>query len=76
MIDLLFWMFILFVAWQLLGSVLYFKYGIGKRWFHDVMGWCVPYGEIHADEVNMHSHCKYCNKHILQDSQGNWFPIE
>lgn len=54
---------------------LYLKFGIGKWFYHDFLGWHTPgkYSAITSDGVNTHSTCKYCHKRIMQDSQGNWF---
>ncbi len=45
-----------------------------KKWFHDLMGWHLPKeGDIKTDGFIEVSHCKFCGKEIMQDSQGNWF---
>ena len=53
----------------------YFKFGFGKRLFHDVCGWHTPTEteENTFDGCSKHNHCKFCGKEIMQDSQGNWF---
>ena len=53
----------------------YFKFGLGKWFFHDIMGWHIPdRGEKKThDGLSYHSRCKHCGKEIMQDSQGNWF---
>lgn len=61
---------ILYVA-----SLLYFKKGLFKSWFHNVLEWHIPSNEISFDGTSFESRCKYCKKHILQDSQGNWFTL-
>lgn len=48
-------------------------YKIGNKLYHDLFGWHKPSDEITYDSCNVHSHCKFCGKHIMQDSQGNWF---
>lgn len=51
-----------------------FKFKPFKRIFHDVLGWHEPIdNEIEFYGCGYSSHCKYCGKEILQDSQGNWF---
>ena len=55
--------------------ILYEKFGWFKGFYHDVLGWHKPIDEHWPDELNMHSVCKYCGKHIVRDSQGNWFEI-
>ena len=54
-------------------SVLYLKLGIGKGFYHDILGWHKPDGTEGFDGCSRHSICKYCGKNIMQDSQGNWF---
>jgi hypothetical protein len=46
-----------------------------KRFCHEFMGWHEPAesGDVYFDGLSFHTHCKYCGKEILQDSQGNWF---
>ena len=48
---------------------------IFNRFFHDVMEWHLPdQNEPEKfDGVNIHTHCKFCGKEIMQDSQGNWY---
>ncbi len=41
---------------------------------HDVLGWHKPNKMITRLGVNNVSYCRYCDKRILQDSQGGWFP--
>ena len=47
------------------------------KWFcHDIIGWHTPKEEsIEIDKYGFQysATCKYCGKHIIQDSQGNWF---
>jgi hypothetical protein len=45
-----------------------------ERFFDAKLGWHVPIEEtIHADPFGFQfsATCKYCGKHIIQDSQGN-----
>lgn len=51
----------------------YFKFGIGKWLLHDIMHWHLPDETNSFDGCSIHSYCKFCNKEIMQDSQGNWF---
>ena len=46
-----------------------------KKIFHDFLGWHKPAGWKEFDGCGFVSVCKVCKKHILQDSQGNWFEI-
>lgn len=45
------------------------------NWFyHDVLEWHLPDGKPQEfDGCSIHTHCKFCGKEIMQDSQGNWF---
>ena len=56
-------------------SPFYFKYGFGKWFYHDFLGWHAPDKTERCmyDGLSMHSHCKFCHKEIMEDSQGNWF---
>lgn len=56
-------------------SPLYLKWGVGKWFYHNVLGWHMPKeNEKNSfDGCSEHNHCKYCDKDIMQDSQGNWF---
>ena len=47
--------------------------GIFKIFYHNVLGWHKPDNKESFDGCSFHSHCKYCGKEIMQDSQGNWF---
>lgn len=59
---------------MLVGTVLYFKFGFLKIWYHDVLGWHTPDDSPqHSDGCSKHATCKYCGKDIMMDSQGNWF---
>ena len=54
---------------------IYIKFGIGKWFYHDLLGWHEPDAKevVEYDGVNTHCVCRHCKKHIMQDSQGNWF---
>lgn len=62
-----------FVLIFLVPIILYETLGWFKRFYHDVLGWHKPTDEKEFDGCNICSHCKYCGKEIMQDSQGNWF---
>lgn len=52
----------------------YLKWGVGKRLFHNLMGWHLPENEKNELlGVNITSKCRLCGREIMQDSQGNWF---
>lgn len=53
----------------------YFKFGFGKKFYHDVLNWHRPIEteENTFDGLSVHNHCKFCGEEIMQDSQGNWF---
>ena len=54
--------------------ILYFRKGLFKRWFHDVLHWHVPDNSPKwSDGCSTHAKCKHCGADIMQDSQGNWF---
>ena len=53
--------------------IIYMKTGKFKHWYHDILHWHEPDQSIIYKGLNTHSKCKYCGKHIMQDSQGNWF---
>lgn len=43
-------------------------------WFyHGIMGHHRPKEIVFYDGCSIHSRCRFCNKEIVQDSQGNWF---
>lgn len=65
--------FVVICSLFLIGSALYCKLGIFKKFYHDIFGWHIPSNELTFDGCNMLSKCKHCGKHIIQDSQGNWF---
>ena len=56
--------------------IFYFKKGWFKKFYHDIIGWHYPdpHQKLKADDDRIL--CKYCEKEILQDSQGNWFLID
>lgn len=65
-------LFILFII-----TILYINKGIGKWFYHDILGWHMPYtsGKYKCtfDGLSLKTLCKHCGKEIIQDSQGNWF---
>ena len=43
-------------------------------WFyHDILGWHKPDSSRYYDGCSAHSHCRFCGKEIIRDSQENWF---
>lgn len=65
---------VLSILWLYLGSWLYFKFGFGKRYYHDILGWHTPDDSPQwFDGCSEHARCKHCGQEIMQDSQGNWF---
>ena len=66
---------ILIILSPLILAPFYFKFGFGKRLFHDAWGWHIPIEteEDTFDGLSAGNHCKHCGKEIMQDSQGNWF---
>ena len=43
------------------------------KWFCDKMGWHLAPTQIGFDGCSLEGTCPRCGKHVLQDSQGNWF---
>jgi hypothetical protein len=43
------------------------------RFMCDTMGWHKSNGTATFDGCSLHSVCPYCEREVLQDSQGNWF---
>lgn len=68
---------VLFLIWLLGLAWIFTPFRPCKWFFHDILGWHEPDPRkgIEMDPycVNIHGTCKYCGKHITQDSQGNWF---
>lgn len=65
---------ILFLFW--ITGIVWFlghPFKAGVWFFHDIMGWHYPDDSSSFDGCSVHSHCRYCKKEIMQDSQGNWF---
>lgn len=54
---------------------LYNEFGWFKHFYHDFLERHKPTDECFSDELNTHGICKYCGKHIVRDSQGNWFEM-
>jgi hypothetical protein len=42
-------------------------------WFCEKMGWHKPPERVGFDGCSMEGFCPRCGKHVLRDSQGNWF---
>lgn len=68
----------IFMEIFLLGSILYTALGWFRFFYHDKLKWHIPdkRSKISSDGYNIHANCKYCGKHIMRDSQGNWFSQE
>ena len=65
-----------FIILFVIGCLLYKKFGWFKIIYHDTLDWHEPISKesrLYKDNVNDYSICKYCGKHIIKDSQGNWF---
>lgn len=62
---------LLMLVW--VGGIVYLFTGLGKRLYHDLIGWHQPDNSRSFDGCSEHSRCKYCGKEIMQDGQGNWF---
>ena len=46
-------------------------------WFyHGALHWHRPDETEFNDGCSFHSHCRFCGKEIMQDSQGNWFTFD
>lgn len=64
---------IFFVVW-LLQVIWWIHPYKALNWLcHDLMGWHKPDNTYSFDGCSEHSHCRFCGKEIMQDSQGNWF---
>lgn len=43
------------------------------KWFCDKLGWHLEPKEKSFDGCSLEGICPRCGKHVLQNSQGNWF---
>lgn len=43
------------------------------KWFCDNLGWHLAPSKQDFDGASFNGECPRCGKHVLQDSQGNWF---
>lgn len=57
-------------------AILYLAIGWNRWLFHNILGWHKPIKEKTFKGINIISRCRYCEKEIAQDSQGNWFEVE
>lgn len=75
MISIILLAFAVLYCITLVGGLIWLAYPfkLGTPFFHDILGWHRPNNELTFDGLSEHSHCKFCNKEIMQDSQGNWF---
>lgn len=55
-----------------LGLVITDNYS-NNTWFCNSMGWHKKPKKIGFDGASLQGVCPRCGKHVLQDSQGNWF---
>lgn len=63
---------IIFVIWIPIG--IYFKFGIGKKFFHDILKIHIPNREtIDHDYKYEYSICKYCNKNLIKKNKKTLF---
>ena len=68
--------FIIIMASVWTGGAIYLisRGRIFNRFYHNILNWHLPDNEPQEfDGCNIHAHCKYCGKEIMQDSQGNWY---
>lgn len=49
--------------------------GVIRRFLCEFLGWHRPKDVVGFDGCSLTSRCRYCNKRIMQDSQGNWYSI-
>lgn len=71
-ILLVFWG-LYFLLW-IMGVVwLIHPYRMMTWFFHDLLGWHKPNERESFDGCSVHSHCRFCGREIMEDSQGNWF---
>ena len=67
-------MVLLGIALLIIGSTLYFKFGLFKTYYHDCLGWHTPDDSLsYSGGCGRHTKCKHCGKDIMKDSQGGWF---
>lgn len=59
--------FILTIIWDI------YPFKILKPLCHDILKYHLPDDKMTFDGASMCSHCRFCGKEIMQDSQGNWF---
>lgn len=48
-----------------------------KKWMHDQVGWGYPDGIAEKDPYGFQDSykCKFCNDHLAQDSNGDYFHL-
>jgi len=64
---------LMFILWFC--GILYIYFDLFGWFYHDILEWHKPDNSLYLGGINLKSKCKYCNKEIIQDSQGNWFAI-
>lgn len=59
---------VILIIWIPIG--IYFKFGIGKKFFHDILKIHIPNHEtINHDYKYEYSICKYCNKNLIRKNK-------
>ena len=46
-----------------------------RKWLHDKLKWGYPAYRIGGTKFQTLYACRFCNKDLTQDSQGNWFHL-
>ena len=65
---------VMMIMWIIVVAYTVSKGRIFNKLGHDVLSWHLPDDKPQKfDGCTIHSHCKFCGKEIMQDSQGNWF---
>ena len=69
---------LLFIAMLLLALLMIaaFQHRSKSKWFCDKMGWHNAPVVTGWDGASFEGVCPRCGRHVLQDSQGNWFSLE
>jgi hypothetical protein len=63
--------FILFICFiYVIYQPLYRDWEIGIEFYHDILGWHLPY-----DKKDSNTYCKFCNKEIY-NNQENWYFVD
>lgn len=51
---------------------LYYRFGYGKRIYHNLLGWHLPISSKQEWRGTLSSKCRYCSRDIYRDSNGTW----